>query len=1141
MTQEPLLYLAGASEGTTQWKAETLQMVNWGGFQGPNPVTFAPGTTLLSGASGTGKSTLLDAYLALMMPSDTQFNGASNDATLGRARNPEQRNLISYLRGKTDTARDSGTNELKDQVLRGQTTPTWGGIAMTFIDDNQRRYTAMRLYYVPRNATVSSQMTMKMATIDGHLDLRLMEPLAETKFDKRSLKTRFPTIHVHDTYSHFAQTLYTRLGIGANGDGAKALRLLARIQAGHQVRTVDDLYKSLVIEEPPTFAAADHAVEHFANLEASYDAMVNEAEKEKVLARLPELHRHREAAVAAADLIDTFGITREDDSPFLLWKLTTLDALLETAEEASRTARTEQEQAQRDAHAEEDRLDTLLQEVRLEHRNAGGEALDRIDADIERLNADHAAALTARQQFDTQIERLTLTVTTAKDFNAAQKAAQDFVEGFEVANQSLNGERTDLLRQQFPLAEEQRLLVEERTSLQGRQGRVPPDLHEARVQIAHASGLAASDLPFVAELIDVAPEETRWRKAIETHLHGLARVLLIDEHHLDRVSRAIDSIRLRGRINFEGITLADYEPVTFDPDWVSGKLRYQDSPFTRWVQNRISSDRTDALCVESAAYLNGPERRITLSGQARQGKRGAHGDYNSPNVIGFSNKERLAEIETRLGELVTALDQVGEHLHAVDLRAQHLIAAKSAHETVLRTNWDTIDHHGITERITALQTQRQQIVDASGDLNRLEAQIRTLDTDLGEARRKRFRAENLLSDINSRHERLITRKDNTTRALDRLTDNETLTLSDDQNAYLNTEFAKVTDPTDLDQFDDGIRRLRQRLAEQVRSERDKVRTAEDAMTAMFDTFLSRWPDPNLTSSVENYPNFRDILDNIVSTGLHERRREWSRRLTDWSGQDLVPLAGAFDEAVADIRDRLDPINNILAQLPFGARRDHLYIDCRAVPREEVTRFRRDLSRLSSGATTDFTDAEIENWFRALQKFMNRIRKPDPTKGVGNTRERENLLDVRKHVEITAVAIDDEGNERSTYAALGGKSGGETQELVAFIVGAALRYQLGDEASARPRFAPVFLDEGFVKSDSEFAGRAVAAWKGLGFQLIIGAPLDKVTALEPHADLVLGMVKSQQGFSRVVPLPPTKPADQQKTEAPAQDEGETGAA
>jgi uncharacterized protein YPO0396 len=58
------------------------------------------------------------------------------------------------------------------------------------------------------------------------------------------------------------------------------------------------------------------------------------------------------------------------------------------------------------------------------------------------------------------------------------------------------------------------------------------------------------------------------------------------------------------------------------------------------------------------------------------------------------------------------------------------------------------------------------------------------------------------------------------------------------------------------------------------------------------------------------------------------------------------------------------------------------------------------------------------------------------------------LDVRRHVEITAVRTDAHGREFATYASLGGKSGGETQELMTFV-GAALRYQLGDE-DRRPR-------------------------------------------------------------------------------------------
>ena len=294
MSQPTLLPDLGET-GETQWIAESMQIVNWGGFHGHTLIELDPEATLLSGASGSGKSTILDAYLALVMPSDTPFNGASNDAAAGRARNPEQRNLLTYLRGKIDDSREAGTGALTDKVLRGVDGPTWGAISMTFTAGVGRRLTVLRTYHVPRGAVAFKDITMKMATIDGRLDLRELEPLAAAKFEKRALTTRWPSMFVASTYAEFAQRMFDRLGIGAGGNGSRALRLLARIQAGQQVRTVDGLYKAMVLEQPATYAAADNAAKHFDDLDASYQEMRTAAEKQHTLARLPQLWDERRA------------------------------------------------------------------------------------------------------------------------------------------------------------------------------------------------------------------------------------------------------------------------------------------------------------------------------------------------------------------------------------------------------------------------------------------------------------------------------------------------------------------------------------------------------------------------------------------------------------------------------------------------------------------------------------------------------------------------------------------------------------------------------------------------------------------------------------------------------------------------------
>ncbi len=225
------------ADDTMQWRAALMQLVNWGGFGGLTTVPLRGEATMISGASGVGKSTILDAYTALMMPSDTKFNGASNDAVAGRARGVGQRNLLSYLRGAVDVVDDPRTGRPVEKLLRGKGGDTWGAVAMTFVNDQGGRFTALRTYYVPRRAARSADVQMQLVTHEGALSLQVLEAAVADRFHANTLKKLFPGVRVHRTYAEFSAVLHARLGIGAGGDGAKALRLLARIQAGNQVRS----------------------------------------------------------------------------------------------------------------------------------------------------------------------------------------------------------------------------------------------------------------------------------------------------------------------------------------------------------------------------------------------------------------------------------------------------------------------------------------------------------------------------------------------------------------------------------------------------------------------------------------------------------------------------------------------------------------------------------------------------------------------------------------------------------------------------------------------------------------------------------------------------------------------------------------
>jgi len=1109
------------ADDTVQWRAALLQLVNWGGFSGLTTVPLRGDATMISGASGVGKSTILDAYTALMMPSESKFNGASNDAVAGRARGAGQRNLLSYLRGAVDVIDDLKTGRPVEKLLRGKGSDTWGAVAMTFVNDHGGRFTALRTYYVPRRASRSGDVQMQLATQEGALTVETLEVAVPERFHANTLKKLFPGIRVHRTYAEFSAVLHARLGIGANGDGAKALRLLARIQAGNQVRSVDELYKEMVLERPSTYAAADRAIEHFDDLDAAYSAMRIEEQKLDLLEPITGLHERQLAATRRRAELDAYGVTLPGDTPLRLWLLRTHLRQLEGAVVANRDARTTTTDELAATTSAEGALLGDLEAAKEAHRAAGGSTLQSLGLSLEQeqvVREDRVGRRAVLQErllplidvTDAQAPDVDDALVSAEAFAALQQHARQWLAGWQAEHDGLTGTRDAVLRRGFPLHQRQSDLRTERTSLENRAGRVPARMHELRAEVADASGLGIDELPFVAELIDVAPDETRWRTAIETVLGGTARLMLVPLDRFEQFSVAIDGLRLRGRLTFEGVDLDLPDLGPADPERIAGKLEFKDSPFSGWVQAHVGEPSRNALCVESGAGLAGDGFRVTLAGQTRNGRRGAHGRNDTRNIIGFSNEDAIAEIDADLASVEKELEQLDAEVAELDRQARVLEQRRTSYDAVAAARFDDLDVEGSDRRIAALERRRAEILASDDQLQVLQGQIEELAEQLERARRKRFGLEQRQRELSAAHVELVDSEDLVKDRLEAMERTGRVVLTDEQDAALTAELAAAVapaDPDELDRFAEHSHRLGERLRTAVADAEAEIRRCDDELAGIFRMYKFRWDSPNLGATADSYQDYARILDEIRGKGLAERRAEWRRRLTEWSGQDLVPLVSAMAASVEEIEDRLEPINAILRRLEFGGAGDRLRIRLRRLAPAHVQVFMKDLRALSAGSTTELGEADLEKRFTELSRFMEQLRRPAQA-GDGAPTDRDRLLDVRRHVEISAERYDSlTGELRATYRTLGEKSGGESQELVAFIVGSALRFRLGDEMRSRPRFAPVFLDEGFVKADSEFAGRAVEAWKGLGFQLIVGVPLDKVTGLEPHMDELLAITKN----------------------------------
>lgn len=1107
---DTLFGLIPAASHGQQWLAEELQLINWGGYdKGPHKIRFSPTATLLCGGSGSGKSTLMDANVALMMPHTTPFNGASNGAVTGRPRGADQRNILSYGRGKTDETRTEDGTKLT--VLRGDDTDTWSAVAMTWVDHDGSRFTAVRAWYIPAGARLIEDTVRVRATANGAVRLGVLERAAEQRLSDASV--RAAGFETFPTDKEFSARLHNVLGIGAAGSGAKALSLLARIQAGQQITTVDDLYKRMVLEEPETLTTADAVVTHFDGLESTRSRMVKARQQVQALTPIRGMRTRIEKAAERLGVIDAVGRFSDSASLATLWRanrrLEMLRAVEDELRASSRTSEALVRETQARAEAAELERDGLNDVLRA----AGGDRLDNANRELRGTLNRLAEVKRECTRLEEALTVLEAEVSSARDFEAlasmastaltsddAKKAAR---EAFAEASTTSKALRLELSS-----------LEAERRKAVDRKGNISDRLHESRALLAAAAGLTPEDLPFVGELVEVRTEFEPWREAFNLALGGFATTLLIDVAHLTAFRAAIESVRTADRLRYEGVHVGMAVAGDGDLSTLPGRLDLKGGQFTGWLKDRLSQQYAFA-CVDSPRELSKHRLALTITGQTSQGNRGAHGGHGRANVLGYSNQRYLADLDAQIESTRAKANAAKNVADEANIALDAVEDRRTAFKTVRSLSWDQVDVSSVeherdrwTEIIDEITAGNPEIIGLKAQIKKATDKASRLREDIGSAKTEQNRLADLWAAV-------IDEVDDAQIVIDKAENSERV-LSDDQSEYLDAQFlapdtsGEITPSKVLDRFDAALGSAAKRLEGDQQAAIDQLGEQREALRRTMTAFLERWPSPNMLADPEqSFADFDRILLELETSGLHELQNEWRDSLLKLSGNDLTNLDSTLGRSLREIRERIEPINAIMRDLPFYDDDHRLQITLSENQSEVRKRFRRELRDVRAAIDAATTDDEREQVYGRMAKLINRIRRTAP--------DFEELVDVRNHVRVSAERIVAATNQHvALYDHIGEKSGGESQELIAFIVGAALRYQLGDAGSERPRYAPVFLDEALIKADAHFTARAIGAWRGLGFQLIIGAPNDKYSAIEPHVDVEYDILKDTRGRSWAKP-------------------------
>ncbi|GAA1814596.1 ATP-binding protein [Agromyces neolithicus] len=1082
-----------------QWRLARIELVNWGTFDGHHRIDVARKGHLFTGASGSGKSSLLDAIACVLTPDKwLRFNAAAQDA----ASRSDDRSLVSYVRGAWSNEADETYDRAVSAYLRRGA--TWSGVLLRYENLREAPVTLVRLFHL-RGASADKSDLRDLCLIDrGDLGLAQLREYVAGGIEARRLKAARPEASVTTNWSHGAFYAKFRRIFGI--EHQNALQLLHKTQSAKNLGSLDQLFRTFMLDEPKTFTRAKSAVEQFGELDRAHAHIVELRKQADELRALEAAIAEYETATAAAAETERLSALLDPFHDRLTLRLADEERALLRADEARLRDRMQRAEAAVES-AEERRSDA----DRLAFELGGGDA--EREHELLKLARQNADETTKRWQ------RLSETLRSV-DIDHAPSDAAEFAELRETAVRELAADApqaqhdNDDHRAYFGAKHELGKIDAELDALRRRKSNLPSELLLARQQLADELGIAEPALPFVGELIEVLPEYAEWTGAIERVLYPIAIAMLVRDDLLTEVRRRVDRRHLGARLVFEAVpALAPPVRKATDARSLLHRIRVVDGPFAEWLQARLSSE-FDLACVESADELDGVDRGVTLSGQIKKSARRYEKndryriDDRRRWILGADNDAKIELLIERRRAVVRELETTDAKLQAAARHASELTRRRTVFETITQLDWTEIDRGAAESRVADRRRRLDELTDGNDELRdavtareaAIEA-VREAQSGLGDARGELRIATERAAAVDRQIAELADRVAGTS-------------IDEVDAAELERRYREKQRSLTRDSVEKTGRHVSDTLHRELDAARRRQAAAEGRFVEGASVFKSNWKvaAAELTAQIGDRGGYRELLGGIVSRGLPEHEGNFMKLLRERSRDHMGLLASDLRNAPKEVTDRIAPVNASLGTSPFDHDR-FLRIEVRVQRSSEVTELLADLQTITQGSWDDEDLDSAERRFGVLKKVMAKLGSSDNA----DIAWRRRCLDTREHVTFLAKELDRAGRVVNMHESSAGLSGGQRQKLVVFCLAAALRYQLTADEDALPSYATIILDEAFDKADSRYTRMAMDVFVEFGFQMLLATPQKLLQTIEPYVGAVTTIDNPTRKLSQVANL------------------------
>lgn len=1069
-----------------------LEIQNWGTFDREIFVLpFEGRTSLLIGNNGTGKTTLSDALLTLLVDNAKRNYNVSASA-YGRKRG---RNEASYIRGAFKETSHAGEIQAKSENLRAAEGTLSILLAVFHNESTGKSLTIAQILYIASGKASKIYCHCEddrgiKNDLSGFRELRAIKP---------ELKRRGFT--VCESASAYFENIRTWTGMRR-----QALDVFNQTVAVKEIENLNEFIRRYMLDPPEYEARIRAIITHYQDLETAYRRIEHAADQLQRLEpivkqgeKLEKLQQQQRDLERNSEVAEFFFSKRKE-------------ALYENAIQEAQTEISTLTKQQ--ASVREKREDAQNQLVSLEsEKKLKGGHLNTLEGQLEKLKLERQKRHDQRSDFYRALKALNIEERPGND-NELNALLNKIRHEVEVADDKWNQARNDYIQCRHDRDECEALIKSEEAELkhlQGRSSNIPTRLGELRTSICDKLNIKEQRLPFAGELIQVKESESIWQQAAELVLRNFGLTLLVPPDLYPQIVTYAEEHKLAdasGRgllLEYEQVdpedSLHTMRSYSDDPHLLANKLEFKPGhAFSQWVQRELR-ERFSYRCVESLEeFRNHRGGAITRHAQIRSDRGRTRKDDRDRSrdprnfILGWDNAAKRDALQASITKSKKQFEQLTQRLDSIRQTENYWNTVKNQGPIVLNvSHWEMIDVAAKDAEIEAKTKEIEQYKSQSSDLQNIESQIQ-------EAKENRDRLDHEYTEIDRKIQK---RK------------SQCETWENSRLAAFNARQLKSTPKPDelellenelkqhyllnLDSIEEDARKCRERMSGEINTLQHKTLKLEGelekGMTGFLEHFRGDGFEEFLKAEAGYWKEFRDLYRKINGDRLPQYKERFRKMARDRVQQELAQFNQSLRMNANDIKERIGEINQALRDIEYESG-TYMHLLCQKARHHERDELQRHLHEaLDDRLGGQRTFEEAEAFFKSIEPLLHKLKDDGSWAGRAS--------DVRYWFEFAASERRDSDDTevrylRSTETA----SGGEKAKLAFTILVAALVYQynIDPRSNHSNRFRLAVVDEAFAKVDDRYATYALNLFQKFGLQLIVIAPFDpKARVVEPFAD------------------------------------------